>query len=54
MAAESIVKAMRNETGKPITSYYDMNEEERDKVHDYFCNNSDVILEENLKNYTTF
>ena len=54
MAAESIVKAMRNETGKPITNYYDMNEEEREKVHDYFCNNSDVIFEENLKNYDDF
>ena len=53
MAAESIVSAMRNETNVTMPNYLDMDDTQRDKVHDFFCENSDFIFEENSRNRTS-
>ena len=51
MDSESLVKAMHNETGNTaIPNLYDMNEQQRQEVHDYFCKNTDVLFEENSRN----
>ena len=53
MAAESIVSAIRNQTNATIPDYLDMDEDQRKEVHDFFCNNSDVLFEENSNNRTS-
>ena len=54
MAAESLVKAMRNETkNTSIPDYYDMDEANRQKVHNFFCANTNVTFEESHNNRTS-
>ena len=53
MAAETIVSAMRNNTNIIIPDYLHMTDSERNLVHDFFCDNSDFIFEENSRNRTS-
>ena len=50
MAAESLVSAMRNSTDVKLPNYIDMNDTQRSNVHEFFCDNADVIFEENSNN----